>query len=72
MPSKVTVIDLSKYTFQPMESSWCPCGARVFLLSPRGPEALDPSSPIFFLCAKCGRIAQAGVGEISPPEEGRS
>lgn len=66
---KRTVIDLSKYTFQRTDKSFCPCGEQAFLLVPSRP---DREAPIFFLCAKCGRIAQAGVGEVSPPERSRS
>lgn len=61
-----TVIDISKYTFQKTEKSYCPCGEGAFLLASKD---MNPDAPLFFLCAGCGRIAQAGVGEISPPEE---
>jgi hypothetical protein len=66
--TRQTVIDLSKYTFQKMDSSFCPCGEKALLLITRD---LDKDAPVFFLCSKCGSIAQAGVGEISP-KEGRS
>jgi len=61
-----TTIDLAIYTFQETEGSFCPCGGKAHLLAPREP---DRDAPIFYLCAKCGRIAQAGVGEVSPQED---
>ena len=66
MIRKQTIVDLANYTFQETDKSFCPCGAHAFLLVPRKP---DRDAPIFYLCAKCGRIAQAGVGEVSPPED---
>jgi ribosomal protein S27AE len=67
--TRQTVIDLSKYTFQKTDKSFCPCGANVFLLMSKD---MHPNDPAFYLCAKCGSIAQVGVGEISPPEKERA
>jgi len=58
-----TTIDISKYILQKTEKSFCPCGESVFLLMTREPY---PHSPAFYLCVSCGRIAQVGVGPISP------
>lgn len=59
-------VDLSRYRLQATPKSRCGnCHATVFLLCPRFPFE---DEPMFYLCAKCGRISQAGVGEIAPPE----
>lgn len=60
-------IELGKYVLQKCEKSYCGhCETLLSLLAPREPTSPgDP--PIFYLCTSCGRISQAGVGEVAPP-----
>lgn len=52
--------EVSNYVLLKMSSSFCPkCQSTVELLSRK-----DGGLPNFFICFKCGRVAQVGVAEV--------
>jgi hypothetical protein len=59
-------VDLSQYALQHASASRCTCGARVHLLGPRVGFA---TKPIYYLCATCGAIFQAGCKDTIAPKE---
>ena len=65
------MIDLSRYAAQEATKTRCtPCEKHMVLLAPRVEVLLEnPNEPMYYLCTKCGRIVQAGVGEICGPED---
>lgn len=79
-----SLVDLSKYRLLETEKSFCGfCSVevaasglspvRVYLLCPRllydGLAEDTGKDAMFYLCARCGRISQSGVGEIAPAED---
>lgn len=59
-------IDLRIYRLQSAEKSRCgKCKATLFLLAPR---PFGPERPMYYMCSECGKITQAGEGEIAPAE----
>ena len=62
------IADLRQYAAQMTEGSFCPtCDKVLVLLAPRldAPATL----PFYYLCTSCGRVAQAGAGEVAPSED---
>ena len=53
------------YVLQKSTSSKCKyCEEYVFLLIEEGPDVFH--CPVFFICFKCERVFQAGIGELEP------
>lgn len=72
----MTMIDLSQYAAQMCTKSHCGCtptpNKSLVLLAPRLEAMIaDRSMPLYYLCVKCGRIAEAGGKQICGPEEER-